>query len=452
MGRFELTKTQWMAMMGTTPWAFDPSVSGDPDSPAVYVSWDDAQSFVSALNDYTGLAFWLPSEAQWEYACRAGTETRFYWGDDQNGESIGGYAWWDRNTSSIQERYAHVVGMLLPNAWGLYDMSGNVREWCQDWYHSNYVEAPMDGSAWEVPADQDRVTRGGSWLSRYSSLCSSYYRYHSSPRDKNNHQGFRVGLTENDGPAEGEGRLLTETVLLPGGVPLEMLGIPPGSFLMGRYPGEQDSSIKEDPQHRVTFARRFWLGRYELSKAQWKAVMGFSPWQGHSDVLDDPNSPAVLVSWEEIQDFIAALNSYTGQTFRLPSEAEWEYACRAGTTTRFYWGDDPSYVEISDYAWWTGNAWSSDQQYAHVVGMLPPNAWGLYDMSGNVSEWCEDDWREGYTGAPVDGRAWIFSPRAAARTVRGGGYYESYVRCRSASRNGFAPQFAWTGVGFRLAR
>ncbi|NQU42433.1 formylglycine-generating enzyme family protein, partial [bacterium] len=130
------------------------------------------------------------------------------------------------------------------------------------------------------------------------------------------------------------------TVYLPGGVALVLVRIPTGSFLMGRYPGEQDSYSTEDPQHLVTIAYDFYMGKYELTKAQWTAVMGTTPWSGQSYVLNDPNSPAVYVSWNDALSFVSALNTHlssTGQdsaTMRLPSEAEWEYACRAGTTTR----------------------------------------------------------------------------------------------------------------------
>jgi len=169
------------------------------------------------------------------------------------------------------------------------------------------------------------------------------------------------GETSEGEPAEGEpegepdhsGDLV---VMLPGDVPLALMHIPAGTFMMGRYAGEQDNYSYEDPQHSVTLSQDFYLGKYELTKRQWQAVMGTTPWSGQDYVLDDLDSPAVYVSWNDAQAFITALNTHitnTGQgaaTFRLPTEAEWEYACRAGTTTRFYWGDDPSYTQISDYA------------------------------------------------------------------------------------------------------
>ena len=261
-----------------------------------------------------------------------------------------------------------------------------------------------------------------------------------------------VGCPPPSGEGEGEGEWETETIMLPDNVPLEMVWIPGGTFLMGRYPGEQDSSSSEDPQHQVTVPG-FWMGKYEVTKRQWIAVMGTTPWSGQVCVLNDLDSPAVYVSWNDAKAFITELNTDTGLTFRLPSEAEWEYACRAGTTTRFYWGDDPSYTAINDYAWWEGNAWNADEKYAHVVGLKLPNAFGLYDMSGNVWEWCEDDWHYGYTGAPTNGSAWVDSPRGSDRVVRGGSWRgDGCDGCRSADRSIIIPSGGGNSLGFRLSR
>lgn len=246
-----------------------------------------------------------------------------------------------------------------------------------------------------------------------------------------------------------------ETILLPGGVPLEMIWIPAGYFTMGCYPGEQDSdAVAEQPQHQVTFSQGFWMAKYELTKAQWTAMMGTKPWVAAPYyVLDDPSTAATHVCWNDAHAFITAINSYTGKTFRLPSEAEWEYACRAGTTTRFYWGDDLSNTMLSSYCWWWNNTYLALEKYAHPVGLKLPNAFGLYDMSGNVWEWCEDDWHADYTGAPANGSAWIDSPRGTDRVSRGGGWIDYNAPARSAIR-GY--DFPYMGInyftGFRLAR
>lgn len=250
-----------------------------------------------------------------------------------------------------------------------------------------------------------------------------------------------------EGEGEGEGEYNpgdTQTVMLPDGVPLTMVWIPGGTFLMGRYSGEQDSNSDEDPQHSVTVLG-FWMGKYEVTQAQWRAITG-----GNPSYFTGDNRPVERVSWNTItQTFLPALNSATGMTFRLPSEAQWEYAARAGTSTRFYWGDDPSYSQIGNYAWYSGNSGSEN-----VVGGKLPNAFGLYDMSGNVWEWCEDDWHSNYSGAPADGSAWVHSPRGSYRVFRGGGWGNLLgYSCRSACRLYNRPSGTFGGyVGFRLSK
>ena len=245
----------------------------------------------------------------------------------------------------------------------------------------------------------------------------------------------------------------TETIMLPGDVPLEMVWMPKGSFTMGGPGTELGHSPSEGPQHTVTFSAGFWMGKYELTKRQWQAVMGTTPWEGKQFVQTYPESPAVYLSWNDAKDFVAAVNMLTGKTFRLPTEAEWEYACRAGTTARFYWGDDPAYVLISNCAWWDGNANSAGEKYAHVGGQKQSNAWGLFDMSGNVWELCEDDWHDSYAGAPTEGQAWVEATRDPYRVMRGGSWRDASIVCRSAEREIAAP--AGDGgysSGFRLAR
>jgi len=248
-------------------------------------------------------------------------------------------------------------------------------------------------------------------------------------------------------------RLDTLQIDLPGDVPLIMTWIPQGSFMMGRNPNEGSSSYQEDPQHLVTLAYGFWMSKYEVTKAQWEAVMNTTPWTGELHVLDDPDSPAVFVSWGNAQAFMGELNRYvtdTGQgpaAFRLPSEAEWEYACRAGTMTRYYWGNDPNNLKIFDYAWSKPNT-----DYAHIVGLKRPNAFGLYDMSGNVKEWCKDWFHGGYFDPPTDGSAWTERPQLENRVLRGGGWSDYMWDCRSASRFALNPSSHGDSTGFRVAR
>ena len=221
-----------------------------------------------------------------------------------------------------------------------------------------------------------------------------------------------------------------KTVMLPGDVPLEMVWIPPGSFMMGSPDQEQGRLDSESPQHEVTIAEGFWMGKYEITQVQWEAVMENNP--SHFKGND---RPVENVSWNDIRGtngYLKKLNeAHPGHNFRLPSEAEWEYAYRAGTTTRFYWGDDLDYTEIDKYAWYQDNSSYS----THDVGLKVPNAWGLYDMAGNVYEWCEDIWHYNYVGAPEDGSARVNSPRGSTRLLRGGSWGDDAHISRAAHRS-----------------
>lgn len=255
------------------------------------------------------------------------------------------------------------------------------------------------------------------------------------------------------------------TITLPGDVPLVLVRIPAGSFLMGRYSGEQSSDANEDPQHTVTIAYDFYMGKYEVTQAQWLAVMGSWPGIEPSSEWGVGDSyPAYLLSWNDAQNFITALNNHitsTGQgaaTMRLPSEAEWEYAYRAGTTTRFYFGDslgcaDDSCMDCvagvlagnrSDYMWYCANSGNSKS-----VGGKLPNAFGLYDMSGNLFEWCQDGWHANYAGAPTDGSAWVL-PSDLLPVFRGGSCGNNASLCRAAFRFTSVPSVRSPNIGFRL--
>jgi len=245
---------------------------------------------------------------------------------------------------------------------------------------------------------------------------------------------------------------LPEIVIsLPGDVAMEMVCIPAGSFIMGSSDNEQDRRLNEGPLHRVTISQGFYLGKYEVTKAQWQAVTEVTPWSGYPYVINDPDSPAVCMSWNDLQSFITAMNQLGQGTFRLPSEAEWEYACRAETTTRFYWGDDTNYSMIGNYAWYDRNTWFANQKFAHIVGQKLPNAWGLYDMSGNVSEFCQDCWHDNYNGAPTNGNAWE-SPIISYQVIRGTGWHNTAQRYRSASRSFCSHIYRHNSIGIRLVR
>ncbi|TRU06187.1 MAG: formylglycine-generating enzyme family protein, partial [Microcystis sp. Msp_OC_L_20101000_S702] len=206
------------------------------------------------------------------------------------------------------------------------------------------------------------------------------------------------------------------------GVTLEMVSLPAGQFLMG----SADSDY-EKPPHQVK-VNSFAIGKYPVTQAQYEAVMGTNP----SEFQNNPQNPVERVSWNNAQAFCQKLSQITGKTYRLPTEAEWEYACRAGTTTRYYFGDDAN--QLGDYAWYSANS----QSKTHPAGQKRPNGWGLYDMSGNVWEWCEDNWHDNYIGAPRDGSAWIKNGNDNRSPLRGGSWGSNPYNCRSAIRNNLA--------------
>jgi formylglycine-generating enzyme required for sulfatase activity len=209
------------------------------------------------------------------------------------------------------------------------------------------------------------------------------------------------------------------------------------------------------PVHDVTFETSFYMGKTEVTRAQWFAVMGSLP----DEIVDEePDTrPVNYVSWTDAQDFVSVLNNLGQGTFRLPSEAEWEYSCRAGTTTRFYFGDsdcDPDYVEspcsceLDQYGWWKC---SSGQYYGpEPVSQKLPNAWGLYDMHGNVGEFCQDDWHDNFIGAPSDGSAWITGQDRIV--YRGGSILSDPIWCQSAARTGPTKTIGKETTGFRVVR
>ena len=234
------------------------------------------------------------------------------------------------------------------------------------------------------------------------------------------------------------------TIDLPGlpsdATPLQMVLIPAGTFTMGSVREEQDRLSNEGPRHEVLITQSFYLGKYEVTQSQWQAVMGVNP--AHFNGND---APVEQVTWNDCQEFIARLNDLGFGTFRLPTESEWEYACRSGTSSRFYWGDDPSYSEIGEYAWYDRNAGGQTS----LIGQLQPNPWGLYDMSGNVWEWCWD-WEDDYPSSlQVDPQGPLSGSR---RVLRSGSWNYEGRRCRSAYRFSFAPDTVKKYIGLRLVR
>lgn len=229
---------------------------------------------------------------------------------------------------------------------------------------------------------------------------------------------------------------------LGGGAAIEMVRIPSGTFRMGSGDGADD----EKPVHHVNISDSFYMGKYEVTQLQWRLVMGNNPSANKSDAL-----PVQRVSWNDCQAFVTKLNAVSKAygadppgRFRLPTEAEWEFACRAESAGKYYWGE-----KIDGSCFWHQD---NSGYTAHRPGKCQPNAFGLFDMSGNVSEWCQDEYRAGYSGAPADGSA--REPEKGGpsvwRAYRGGGWNSPAEGCRSARRYRLQQSSSDSTLGFRL--
>jgi formylglycine-generating enzyme required for sulfatase activity len=226
----------------------------------------------------------------------------------------------------------------------------------------------------------------------------------------------------------------------------EMVVVPAGSFIMG-----SNESGNEKPPHTVTIRQPFAVGRFEVTFDEWEACMA------HGSCKQEPDDrfwgrgrrPVINVSWDDAWQYVAWIAKLTGEPYRLLTEAEWEYAARAGTTTTYSWGDDIG--EGNADCDGCGSQW--DNRQTAPVGSFKPNAWGLYDMHGNVWEWVEDPWHDGYEGAPTDGSPWVKDGDASRRVVRGGSWYSGPLFLQAASRSsGFSSGYRIVDIGFRLAR
>lgn len=479
MGRREVRQEEYQALIGSNP----SSAQNDPKRPVDLVTWSEAVTYCARLTVQArergeipvGYAYRLPTEAEWEYACRAGTTTRFYYGDDPDYSQVPQFAWYAPNGGWAPRP----VGLKAPNPWGLYDMHGNACEWCQDWYAEQLpgghrVDPRGPDSGWV------RVTRGGAWYSSPWRLRSAWRSYFW-PGYKG-YNGIRVVLAPERIPAPGRSAVAAAgsppsasgstapsdlSASLPrrdgsrvslaspdpepaNPDPERLAWIPPGSFLMGSPVTEvgraREAIHEEGPQTHVTLTRGFWMRKVGVTQQEFQALMGVNP----SYFWRNADNPVEQVTWWEATNYCARLTMQeraagrlpTGYQYRLPTEAERQYACRAGTTTRFSHGDDVGYTQLGVYAWYADNSGLT----THPVGQREPNPWGLHDMHGNLREWTLD-WFGVYPGGEVIDYA---GPRLGKhRTPVSGGWTQGAASCRSASREPHDPDYRSNHVGFR---
>ncbi len=462
LGITEVTQAQYEAVMGRNSSKFKA-----PRRPVECLCWQEAAEFCRRLAARTGKSVRLPTEAEWEYACRAGTTTAFFFGDDV--ARLGEYAWFRDNSEYV----THEVARKKPNPWGLYDMLGNVAEFCGDFHAAAYSEGEQTDPM-GPPLGTYRTLRGRAFNSKPME-CRSAARGKLSSMTKGDYRGFRVvvdamgnapaapvppGLVDaataakaptfTEWPfdtAEARRRQKATAVALglperltleAGGVAVELSLIPGGTFRMGSPVGEAGREDDEGPQHTVVISHPFYLGVTEVTQAQFEAVTRKKP--GRPETA---NHPARSVSWYGAASFCEILSGLTGKGVVLPTEAQWEYACRAGTATAFHNGDSPEQIRKV--------GWCSDEGGAagipKPVASFEANAWGLYDMHGNAREWCRD-WQAAYGDAdvvdPVGAELGVF------RVVRGGGWTDRAARCRSADRRRVKPEMHGGPQGFRV--
>jgi formylglycine-generating enzyme required for sulfatase activity len=442
MGRYEVTFDQYDLFARATARAL-PSDEGFGRGrlPVVNVSWDDAVAYTSWLSAQSGKRFRLPSESEWEYAARAGTTTTYPWGDRNSQDQANGTGTGGRDTF----RFAAPVGSFPPNAWGLYDMIGNVGEWVLDCYSLGYEGAPDDGSPMlEGPCD-GRMFRGGQW----DSTPTYGLRVSSRPQNRTTTRygtrGFRI--VEDIAPLPGKPGA-AEIQATVAAIAAEMVDIPAGHFRMGDLTGKGPAAQR--PAHEVTL-KAFKLSKFELTFEHYDVFARATGRQLPDDEgWGRGKRPAIYTGVKDAEAFIAWLNAQSGLHYRLPSEAEWEYADRAGTTTVYPWGDEWS----SDMGNAAGVAGRDQYTHTSPVGSFPPNPWGLYDMNGNVTEWVADCWNYSYEGAPSDGSAWR-SGLCDGNPYRGGAWDSLYIGSNgltAAQRPGNISPVGYGARGFRLAR
>ena len=472
MGKFEVTQKLWHAVMGTTVRQqrdlMNPNweVYGEGDNlPMYYVSYEESTAFCEQLNQLLrnqlpeGYRFTLPTEAQWEYAARGGSKSKGYTYSGNN--KIGKVAWWEGNSG----QKTRAVGLKSKNELGIYDMSGNVWEWCRDWFEEDYYSYTSNTNPQGPLSGTHRALRGGSWnLKAWHSRVTTRSFYEPEARSAN--LGFRIALQ----PAKDIFDLKSLKIAVKAfsqssssnnrnfkisDIYFEMIFVQGGTFTIGCTSDPNDCFDNEEPTHRVTLSD-FYVGKYLVTQQLWTMVMGTTV-STQRNLLDTALVlygegelyPMYYINHNESVEFCKKLNQLLakqlpeGYKFSLPTEAQWEYAARGGRKSKGYiYSGGDNLVKV---AWY--ETISNDQ--AQEVGSKKKNELDIYDMSGNVWEWCLD-WFDGYyynhspstdpTG-PVHGYH---------RALRGGSWRSIAQGCRVSCRYKNTPSERAGNCGLRL--
>ena len=426
IGQTEVTQALWTAVMGPGTGSYD-----DPGYPMNAISWFDCQIFIRKLNILTGKKFRLPTEAEWEYAARGGKYSKGYKYSGSN--NLDEVAWHDGELHRVQTKQ--------PNEISLYDMTGNVEEWCYDWY-GDYHSTMQTNPTGPVEGDGSRVVRGGATNNDERGCLISTRNGYDQDYSEEVNLGFRLVLGDAVNPVIPELPVPDFPVLSRSftvkGISFTMIEVPGGTFTMGATPEQgTDAEELEKPAHSVTLSD-YCIGQTEVTQELWFAVMGWG-----LDSPADKDKPVHGIHWDACKEFITKLNELTGETFRFPTEAEWEFAARGGNYTLGYKysGSD----NVDEVAWYGKEVIAKVQ----TVATKKANELGIYDMSGNVAEWCSD-WLGAYSGSALTNP--IGPNGLEYKCYRGLDVDKSATTCRVSFRGGYEP--AWYQnyfSGFRLA-
>ncbi len=419
VGKYEVTLNEWNACLydggcdGFYPQSFQRH--NYADQPVTGVSWEQAQSYIAWLNRKTELRYRLPSEAEWEYAARAGTVTPFHTGrtitTDQ--ANYNGSISYGNGPKGVSRREARPVGSFAANRFGLHDMHGNAWEWVADCAHSSYHGAPLDGSVRDGGNCAGHMVRSGDFHMGPSVVRSAARVPVGSDLDPNGiRPGFRVGRdftiprTDHSPASLRPEQTITRQVhsWREPHTGMEFIYVPGGTYVMGcdfygSYCISNNKTITI-PLHPVTISD-FWIGKYEITQREWRAIMGSTPgddsrimiydrtqgeWRAMKegspgDEVTDDVLPVHEISWNDVRQYVQKLNEMSPYTFRLPTEAEWEYACRTG-----------GLAELSIVPYY--HSLNYNPPPLTPVTETPSNRLGLYGMPRNVSEWVEDSFAD----------------------------------------------------------
>ena len=525
IGQTEVTQELWQAVMGSNPSWFNGTRTEYQEGefgvnlqrPVECVSWYDCQVFTAKLNQLTGKNFRLPTEAEWEFAARGGNKSQGY--TYAGSEDIDEVAWYGDNSGNV----THTVATKAPNELGLYDMSGNVWERCNDFWANYSSEAQTNPTGPETGSYS--VGRGNGW-SASASLCHVSFRGSCRLDYRSNFNGLRLVCSDTtvtavpvittevetnavtvsvigsgavtlyvngeavDNPhmairgdedytitayatAQLSGKEMSQskeqTITIPAridlsensetftvnGVSFTMVSVEGGTFMMGAEEQDSEARDNERPVHQVTLSD-YSIGQTEVTQELWQAVMGSNPswFNGRRIVSQEINygtnlqRPVEYVTWEECQQFIAELNRLTGKTFRMPTEAEWEYAARGGNKSQHYKYAGSN--NIDEVAWYTYNSYSITGRdfITQTVATKKANELGLYDMTGNVWEYCQDYYDSYSSVAQTNPTGLAYGYEYV---LRGGSLNDYAKNCRVSYRN-HQGRTTWSSShGLRLA-